>query len=234
MKKIGISYTTTNFPFYWNWFTPDDLEFITLVRLSFEDGNVKDIETCDGFILTGGIDIEPGLYGGTEDYPNAPDQYQTERDRFEEQIYRHAMKHSIPVLGICRGLQLVNVLEGGGLVQDLGKENKQHKKEEVDKEHEIAVVKNSLLFDITRQAVGRVNSAHHQGIVEDVLSDVFMPNAYSFDEEKYIEGFEFREKDGRPFLLCVQWHPERMKDKDENPFSKGIKEKFIAEVKKKE
>jgi putative glutamine amidotransferase len=58
-----------------------------------------------------------------------------------------------------------------------------------------------------------------------------MANAFSFDEEKIIEGFEYRDKSNKPFLLCVQWHPERMKDREQNPFSKNIKEHFIAAVK---
>ena len=231
MKKIGISYTTTNFPYYWNWFNAADLQEVELVRLSFEEKNEEDIKECDGFILTGGIDIEPSLYKGKPDYALAPDSFQKERDLFEEKIYRYAKEHALPLLGICRGFQLVNVLEGGKLVQDLGKSNEQHKKETTDKEHEIAVVKNSYLFDWTHQAVGRVNSAHHQAITEQVLSPAFMANAFSFDEEKIIEGFEYRDKSNKPFLLCVQWHPERMKDREQNPFSKKIKEHFIAAVK---
>lgn len=233
MITIGISYTTTNFSFYWDWFTPEERDQVELVRLSFEEGNVEDLDRCDGLLLTGGIDIEPSRYGRTASYPFVPDAYQVERDRFEEQLYRKAMQAGLPLLGICRGFQLVNVLEGGTLVQDLGPDNAVHKKESSDKEHEIAVVRGSFLFEATGMAVGKVNSAHHQAIKEEGLSNIFRPAAYSFDEEKIIEAFEYREKEGKPFLLCVQWHPERMADRDRNPFSIVLKRAFLAAIKTK-
>ena len=61
-KKIGISYSTTNFSFYWDWF--QNLEEVEPVLLSFEQNNEDDIAVCSGFVLTGGIDINPEVYGG--------------------------------------------------------------------------------------------------------------------------------------------------------------------------
>src|SRR5688572_10150813 len=108
-KKIGISYSKTNFQFYWNWFTKEDLDDdLELVELSFEKDNTDDIAKCHGFILTGGIDIDTSLYKGARRYENQPDSFQTERDRFEEKIFRYSQAHQLPLLGICRGLQLVN------------------------------------------------------------------------------------------------------------------------------
>jgi putative glutamine amidotransferase len=64
-KKIGISFSKTNFSHYWEWFTSEDLkEEFELVELSFQKNNTADIHACHGFVLTGGIDIEPTLYGG--------------------------------------------------------------------------------------------------------------------------------------------------------------------------
>src|SRR3982751_986498 len=115
-KKLGISYCENNFQNYWNWFTAEDLkDDIELVELSFQKSNSEDIATCHGFILTGGVDVDPGIYGGETQYVNKPDAFRPERDRFEEKIYRHAQQVMLPVLGICRGMQLVNVLEGGKL-----------------------------------------------------------------------------------------------------------------------
>ena len=62
-KRIGISYTETSFQHYWNWFTADDLhDDVELVELSFEKNNTEDIYRCNGFVLTGGIDVHPSLY----------------------------------------------------------------------------------------------------------------------------------------------------------------------------
>ena len=118
-KKIGISFTRTNFQNYPAWFTKEDLgDDLELLVLSFEENNVADIYLCDGFVLTGGVDIDPTFYGGAAEYAERPEEFQTARDAFEATIYHYAQEKSLPVLGICRGLQLVNVLEGGTLVQD--------------------------------------------------------------------------------------------------------------------
>src|SRR5687768_3525762 len=150
-KKIGISYCEYNFQNYWNWFKAEELAGdIELVELSFQKNNTEDIKSCDGFILTGGVDVTPSLYNENDQYENAPDVFRTDRDHFEKSIYEFSQKNKLPVLGICRGMQLVNVLEGGKLIQDLGKANRVHKKSETDKQHEIRIERQSLLFEITR------------------------------------------------------------------------------------
>lgn len=231
-KKIGISYTTTNYHNYWNWFTPNDLgDDLELIQLSFEENNEHDIESCAGFILTGGIDIDTDLYDGDTDYEHKPDLFQTARDLFEKKIYFYAQQHRIPVLGICRGLQLVNVLEGGKLVQDLGDENEIHKKSgDDDKEHPVHVKEGSLLYQIANVREGLVNSAHHQAIDETEIAPSLIVNARSGTDDKTIEGIEFKDKAGKAFMLCVQWHPERMPDKEESPLSLQIKNSFLHAI----
>jgi acyl-CoA reductase-like NAD-dependent aldehyde dehydrogenase/gamma-glutamyl-gamma-aminobutyrate hydrolase PuuD len=232
-KRIGISFTKTNFQNYWNWFTAADLKNdVELLELSFEKNNTDDIFTCDGFILTGGIDIEPSFYNEDSSYANAPDTFQADRDLFEKKIYEYSQLHQLPLLGICRGMQLVNILQGGKLVQDLGALNNMHKKEEIDKQHEVRVENDSLLGEITDMATGKVNSAHHQAVAENVLGRNLKANAYSNSEDKTIEGIEFENKSDKGFMLCVQWHPERLEGKEESAFSKNIKEKFLQEVRK--
>src|SRR5262245_33271873 len=103
-KKIGISYTKTSFDNYWNWITKDDMQDdLELVLLSFEKNNEEDIYQCDGFILTGGVDVHPEFYDGKSDYDNSPSDFEPERDLFEEKIYRYSQENKLPVLGICRG-----------------------------------------------------------------------------------------------------------------------------------
>jgi acyl-CoA reductase-like NAD-dependent aldehyde dehydrogenase/gamma-glutamyl-gamma-aminobutyrate hydrolase PuuD len=232
-KRIGISYSELAFDNYWNWFTPEDLGDDTeLCLLSFEKGNREDIPTCDGFLLTGGVDVHPTYYGGDEDYPNRPESHLSERDYFEAAIYHYAKMHRLPVLGICRGLQLVNVLEGGELIQDLGGDNKIHKKEgSSDKHHRVVVQPGTLLHEVMQVSSGHVNSAHHQAVHPDAVAPTLMVNAFA-DDQRVIEGLEYRDKKDKPFLLCVQWHPERMDGRERNPFSKNLKAHFLEEVRR--
>ena len=75
-----------------------------------------------------------------------------------------------------------------------------------------------------------VNSAHHQAIDPEALGENLMVNAYDNDHEKIIEGLEFKNKVGKAFMLCVQWHPERINNKEENPFSRNLKKEFLMAV----
>lgn len=230
-KKIGISYSEMLFDNYVNWFTPVDLQNdLEIVILSFETNNTEDIYTCDGFILTGGIDVHPSYYNGDTQYDNRPVSFSLDRDRFEEKIYRHSQIHKLPVLGICRGMQLVNVLEGGKLVQDLGNGNERHKKEVTDKQHIVSAVKGSLLYSTTQQLEGAVNSAHHQAVDPSALGNNLAVNVFAGDDNNTVEGFEFADKSNKGFMLCVQWHPERMMEKEHNPFSQQIKNQFLSAV----
>jgi putative glutamine amidotransferase len=232
-KRIGISETRTNFANYPAWFTKEDLgDDIELIILSFLKNNTDDISKCDGFVLTGGVDIQPSYYGGEVNYENQPPDFQPARDAFEKKIYEFAKENQLPVLGICRGMQLVNVLEGGSLIQDLGVEgNERHKAAPADKQHAVNIAPGSLLHNIAGKTNGQVNSAHHQAIDENTISVQLQPNAWSADDPYIIEGLEYKDKSGKPFLLCVQWHPERIPGKEQNPLSQNIKEQFMAAVK---
>jgi putative glutamine amidotransferase len=213
-KKIGLSFTATNYPNYWQWFDENDLDnSFELVTLSFEENNLEDMLQCDGFILTGGVDVHPSNYDGDEQYPNMPLMFQQHRDDFESKIYRHAKQLKLPFLGICRVQQLVNILEGGRLIQDLGEEKNQvHRKLEADKKHPIQIAASSLLHSISGVESGEVNSAHHQ-----CIDPLFLPTslkAVAFSEDKTIEAIEYSDPSNKGFMLCVQWHPERMEKKE--------------------
>ena len=230
-KKIGISFCENNFQNYWNWFNTDELtDDIELVELSFQKNNTEDIKSCDGFILTGGVDVTPSLYNEKNNYENAPDNFRTDRDLFEKMIYEYSQENKLPLLGICRGMQLVNVLEGGKLIQDLGKANRIHKKQETDKQHEIRIERQSLLFETIRLAIAKVNSAHHQVVKIDALGNNLKVNCWSETDDSAPEGLEFADKNGKSFMLCVQWHPERMLNKETNPASVNIKKRFLKEI----
>ncbi len=229
-KKIGISFTRTNFQHYLNWFTKTDLgEDLELVLLSFEEPDQQAMEQCDAYVLTGGVDIDPVFYQGDPEYPNKPDSYQPDRDQFESDIYRHAKEKQVPLLAICRGMQLVHTLEGGKLIQDLGSQNSRHKKDtEEDKQHPLQLVPGSWLADWAGALTGQVNSAHHQALDPATLSSNWRISAR--DETGLIEAIEWKDQRIHPFLLGVQWHPERMLNKEQNPLSQAIKEHFLQTI----
>jgi len=229
--KIGVTFSEARYENYPKWIVGDDAD-IELVELSWEKQNWDDIEDCDGIVLTGGIDTCPRFYESERtDYPNKPDNWNEARDEFEMHVFETALNFDHPVLAICRGLQLVNVALGGDLIQDLEEAGKNdHRRHgEVDGQHAVSIVPNSLLNEVSGITSGNINSAHHQAAGR--ISDELMVSAVSPDG--VVEALEWKVKEGEPWLLAVQWHPERMLDKKSNPLSKNIREKFLESVRKK-
>ena len=222
MKKLGITDSrSASMELYVKWFEGEEIEVIKL-----EVGS-HDYKSCQGILLTGGTDVHPDAYDGDHDYPNKPDEWDEERDQYEETVYKYAKVNKLPILAICRGLQLVNVLEGGTMIQDLGDEgNAIHKKGAEDKEHKVTVDSRTLLGDATGSMSGTVNSAHHQAVDEPGRS--LMVSATSDDD--VIEGLEFKDKTNKGFMVAVQWHPERMKDKETSGLSKNLKKAFLSAI----
>lgn len=228
--KIGLTFTETRWENYPKWIKGDnaDIEIVELHWEKHDKDEVWDlVEDCDGIVLTGGVDMHPRFYDNERlDFPNGDGKFNEVRDEFEMHVFETAMNFNIPVLAICRGHQLVNVALGGKLMQDLEEGgNKDHRRHsDVDGEHEIRITDKSLLAEIAGTTNSIVNSAHHQGL--SVLADELMASAYSPDN--VIEAAEWRDKTGKPWLLCVQWHPERMKQ--EEVCSKNIRETFLHQV----
>lgn len=228
MKKIviGISEGSKYFN-YENWFKNEP--GVDIIKLSYQLDNFNDADKCDGFILPGGNDINPRLYNQPDflSYVN-PKDIDEKRDQFEWEIIKYTEENQKPLLGICRGLQLVNVYFGGTLVPDIpafGKFNHGKFKEGNDRMHLINVDANSILYKIIGSEKGEVNSAHHQSV--DMPGFDLVVNALSPDG--IIEGMERREPEGKSFLMLVQWHPERMENQ-ESIFAKRIKQNFIDTV----
>lgn len=222
MKRIGITTSDTNFQNYPNWIAGEGVE---IIQLSYTEKNTQDFDSCDGFVLTGGIDVHPQFYQNTRvDYPNTT-VFNESRDHFEIQVFEFACQKNKPVLAICRGMQLVNIALGGNLIQDLeenGFEN--HRKgSEGDREHKIEVEPGTLLAQISGVQHGFVNSAHHQGL--DQIADELKVSAFS--EDGVVEAIEYKDAN-KPFLLAVQWHPERMQIPASNlAFSQNIRSAFM-------
>lgn len=234
--RIGLTYTGSEEKHnnYVRWLQ-DRAADIEVVKLS-PDGSPTG--EYDALVLSGGVDIHPSLYEGGLDYAGGG-KWKKERDEFEKAVLEGAWGRGIPVLGVCRGLQLINVCCGGTLVQDLGPQgdamhqnlpgDKERGVKQVDKEHDVKVMEGSLLHGIVGGG-GWINSAHHQAI--DGLGKGLIVNCRA--DDGVIEGIEWVQPEGRPFMLAVQWHPERMyvngfKDVG---FYKAIRDRFIEEIKK--
>ena len=226
--KIGITHTgrSDKHMNYVRWIKGND-NGIEIVALTHE--NADDVAACDALVLSGGVDMHPQFYAGPEKYAQKPAKFNLDRDRFEMQAFKTAVQHSIPVLGVCRGLQLINVCCNGTLVQDLADRNTIHQDTEIDRKHDVKVEEGSLLHGIVQVNAGMVNSAHHQCI--DTIGNNLIANSYS--DDGVIEGIEWKEKNTKPFMLAVQWHPERMDKVDlkESPFSKNVRDYFLSQVK---
>ncbi len=241
MIRIGLTDTGTEWKHqnYVRWIggavpgrgTGAGAEKIEVVRLSAALGNLNEAVSCDGLVLSGGIDIDPSLYGGAREYKRSPaGGWELERDLFEQAVLRMAWERELPVLGVCRGLQLVNITLKGDLVQDLGiaGDGVHEANAGIDKQHRVRIERDCLLSAVAGHTSGEVNSAHHQAIGR--LGDGLKINCYA--EDGTIEGIEWAEPDGRPFLLAVQWHPERMLANgldDEFLYSK-LRNRFLEEV----
>jgi len=186
----------------------------------------EQIKYIDGLILSGGHDIFPQLFG-EEPRQNIGETF-LDRDNFDILLLKTAVDQKKPVLGICRGHQIINVAFGGTMYQDLSYNKdiyiKHSQATKWDRPtHAVEVKENSFLSKIFGKE-GLVNSFHHQ--IVNKVADGFKITALSKDGA--VEGIENISDD--KFILGVQWHPESMIHTDKN--SVKLFEKFVERVKK--
>jgi putative glutamine amidotransferase len=148
------------------------------------------LHTCRGLVLAGGSDVEPSRYGQPNIAAKNPD---PERDAMELRLIGEALESGLPILGICRGAQVLNVAFGGTLVQDIGESH-------TGARHGVSFEEGSKLAAIARPDT--VNSRHHQAIERP--GEGLRITARSV-ADGVVEGIEAVD---RPFVLAVQWHPE--------------------------
>ena len=197
-----------------------------VLKLSSTDHNAGDVDRVDGLLLTGGGDIDPDFYGRRQ-LRNLAKDISVERDKFEFDVIRRALDRDLPILGVCRGMQVMNVALGGSLHVDLQSDGFHNHSSSGNGglSHEVRVEPNSLLSGLAGGLEQVVNSYHHQGV--DVPGNGLMPVARSADG--VIEAAEWSSKEGMPFLLLVQWHPERSMGSHDT-FSKNLAKIFLREI----
>ncbi len=231
MIKIGITITEAKYPNYPAWIKSGG-EAYEIVELDWKKNNAADLEFCHGLLLSGGVDIDTQFHAAeTKEYPLQPAAFNSQRDQFEMGLLTAALKAKIPVLGICRGLQLINISLGGKLVLDIESAGKPNHRamNGVDHVHQVVLDPTSQLATITGCSVGTINSAHHQAVLEPAPS----LKAIAFSkEEGIIESLEWKDPAAHSPLVCVQWHPERMTNKETEPLSQKILEWFLSAAKK--
>ena len=169
------------------------------------------LDGLDGLLLSGGPDLDPGYYG-EEPIPELGTTI-PEWDALEMALLRLALKRRMPIFGICRGMQILNVALGGTLYQDMPSQfganviNHWQMTPKCQFTHDVEVQDDSYLAEITDRQTVEVNSYHHQGIKD--LADTLTAAARSADG--VIEALETREF-SEHWLVGVQWHPEGMCD----------------------
>lgn len=165
----------------------------------------------DGILFTGGPDIHPNRYG-EEVLPECGAITEI-RDRLELALYEEAMAQDMPLFGICRGVQLLNVAAGGTLYQDIGP----HPRGVM---HRVHAAEGSSLYGIIGEETFSVNSFHHQAVKQPAPGCI----CSAVNEEGFTEAIEMP---GRTrFWLGVQWHPERLYTDD--PHAMALFDRFVS------
>lgn len=175
------------------------------------------VTELDGLLLTGGNDIDPAIYGEKQHETTvlvAPNRY-----AFESQLAKKWLEQTDkPLLGICLGCQLINVIQGGSLIQDIPSEfDANHRKG-----HSIDIETNSKLYQLVETRRLEINSNHHQAVRN--LGDQLIASARA--DDGIIEAIEMPDK---PFVVGVQWHPERMSD---DKFQTKLFTEFVTAAKR--
>ncbi|MBV7333907.1 gamma-glutamyl-gamma-aminobutyrate hydrolase family protein [Chloroflexi bacterium TSY] len=161
------------------------------------------LQHLDGLLLSGGGDVDPKYFGAEMNGAN-PKAIHTPRDELELPLAQCALVLDLPTFGICRGIQVLNVAAGGGMVQHFeghrsSRDNPVY--------HDVLIDPSSRLYDIIGLKRLPTNTYHHQGIDHATLADLFTPSGLADPDQWLIEAFESVD---HTWVIGVQWHPERL------------------------
>lgn len=165
------------------------------------------LDHLDGILFSGGGDVDPQYFGqplaGAE-----PENIDRQRDELEIGLGQQALVDDLPILGICRGCQVLNVAAGGGMVQHfLGHRSPK----DSTAFHAVTIVPESRLYGMVGKATLPVNTFHHQGLDQATLAPIFQPSAFAEPDPWLIEAYESAT---HRWVTGVQWHPERLFELD--------------------
>lgn len=224
--RIAVSKLSPN---YENWLLQTDstLAITSMYGMSIDSALLL-LGDHHALLVTGGEDVFPDWYGMISDTARCGE-FDHYRDTLDIMLIKKALELKMPVLGICRGHQILNVTLGGSLIvdipEDIGTEIPHRCDDYLNCHHKVTIEQGSLLHQLTGLTGGIVNTNHHQAIRR--LAPELRIAAYS--EDGIPESSEWLNPKRKSFLLGVQWHPERMNDYPE--LSKPIAERFILEAK---
>ncbi len=180
------------------------------------------LDRCDGLMVTGGEDVDPAFYGAERHPacgPTVP-----ERDAFDKLLVARALEKNMPILGICRGIQLMNTVMGGTLYQDIPSEWDTEICHRMERpftrvEHNVTVLPGTPLFELVKKDSIGVNSIHHQ-CIKDLAPgcEVMAKTTDGIIEAIWHPGYRY--------VRAVQWHPERLLEV--TPESNPIFRDFVA------
>ena len=189
--------------------------------------------TLDALMLTGGVDVDPSIYGAERHArvkETAPD-----RDRMELAYVVRALDRDIPLLAICRGHQLLNVAFGGSLLQhiDSGEHRADYRTEGYPSRwHTVSIDAGSRVARALDATALEINSRHHQAVTADTLGRGLRATAFADDDgRELVEGVE---SEGHAWVVGVQWHPERLEEHNAAfaPSMRRLFEAFVAQARR--
>ncbi len=178
---------------YIKYFSDYNINIIVVPNLNFDINIIEKNINISGIILTGGGDVDPILYGSKR---NKSLHISSLRDRNEYALLKYALSHNIPVLGICRGMQLINVFFGGKLLKP---KNKLHP---IGVNHDITIIDKNISEKLGSNTY-QINSYHEIIIPKNLLSDKL--KEFAIDSAGNVEGYKHRKMP----IWGIQWHPER-------------------------
>ena len=227
-KTIILSKASDN---YINWIESRDIIIIDAYNISNIDSILN---LADGIILTGGEDIYPLMYNDTNNI-KLSGEFDFRRDTLEKKLFDYAFNNKLPLIGVCRGMQMMNVASGGTLFGDLPTEigDSIMHRNNGEVMHNIMVTNNnidniSMIFPVNGKVLPKkqffkVNSWHHQGLKEIAANIIVIAESYDGLPEAVVIN-----KKVHPFMIGVQFHPERLGKY--NPIHVNMRDKFYQQI----
>ncbi len=231
-EPLKIAVSTISGPYaennYIRWLRDVNPEAKYIVMYDLPRDSVEPVfESCSGLLLTGGEDVYPGRYGREDDTARCGS-FDLYRDSLEFRLIDLAMKKQLPVMGICRGQQILNVAMGGTLYVDIPSDlntTVRHRcRDWQNCYHKVKLIPGGLLDKLSGIGEGVVNTNHHQAV--DRLATPF--KVLAVGEDGVIESIGWKDTLDKAWLLGVQWHPERLDTFPE--LTRPLAEKFLSEA----